>query len=306
MQAAEKFPGRHLYLGASELGAAVGVNPWRTPLEVYQEKVGAAPPVDLSENEAVLFGNLLEDVVADEFARRQNLKVQRQAAEFVHPRLPWLKGHIDRRIVGRKAGLECKTAGVQMGKAFGEPGSDEVPAHYLIQCMGYLAITGWDEWHLAVLIGGQDFRMYRIPRDEGLIATLEARAMEFWGRVQDINPPDPTTLADTKLLWPRDYGQAIQATEKVESYVRDLLSIKDRLRLAEDQATDLEREIKGFMGDHAILLGADGKPLATWKNNKPSRKFDVELFKAEQPDHYEHYLMERPGPRVFLPKKVKA
>jgi putative phage-type endonuclease len=302
----QKFPGRRSYLGASEVAAAVGVNPWRNPLDVYLEKTGQAEPADLSDNDAVLFGTLLEDVVAQEFARRQGVKVQRQAAEVVHPRYPWLKGHIDRRIVGQRAGLECKTAGVRMAKEFGEEGTDFVPAHYLVQCAAYLAITGWDEWHLAVLIGGQEFRMYRVPRDEDLIATLEEQAAAFWARVVTQSPPDPNSLAAAKLRWPRDYGASIQATPEIAESVARLLEHRAAIKYAQEQADQEEFGIKTFMGDNAILLGPDGKPLATWKNNKPSKKFDAKRFQLDEPEIYETYLVEVPGPRVFLPKKVKA
>lgn len=304
-ETAEKFPDRNDYLGASEVGAAVGVNPWRTPLDVYLEKTGAVPRPDLSENDAIRFGNLLEDVVAQEFARRQGVTVQRKAAELIHPTFPWLRGHIDRRIVGKRAGLECKTAGIRAAADFGEAGSDEVPMHYLIQCAAYLSITGWDEWHLAVLIGGQDFRMYRIPRDEELIAALEAKAAAFWQNVQDRAPPDATTLAAATLRWPRDYGSSIDATPEIAEGVARLVSLKEAIKESQKIADECELEIKTYMGDHAVLLGANGKPIATWRNNKDGERFDAKALERDDPDMYKLYMVPKPGARVFLPKKVK-
>lgn len=302
-QPAEKFPDRNEYMGCSELAAAVGLNPWRTPLDVYLEKTGQVPRTDLSDNEAVYFGHVLEDVVAQEFSRRQGFKVQRQSAEIVHPRLPFLRGHIDRRIVGRRAGLECKTAGIRQAQHYGEIGTDEVPAHYLIQCAAYLSITGWDEWHLAVLIGGQDFRVYKIPRDEGLIATLEARAEAFWQAVQDRNPPDATTLAGASLLWPQDSGATVTADEDLAALVRHLRACRAEIKLAEVEADQMELEIKKALGQAATLLGPDGQPLATWRTQE-ARRFDSKAFGTAYPDLYEQFRPVTTS-RVFRLAKEK-
>lgn len=302
-QPAEKFPDRNEYMGCSELAAAVGLNPWRTPLDVYLEKTGQVPRADLSDNEAVYFGNVLEDVVAQEFSRRQGFKVQRQSAEIVHPRLPFLRGHIDRRIVGRRAGLECKTAGIRQAQHYGEIGTDEVPAHYLIQCAAYLSITGWDEWHLAVLIGGQDFRVYKIPRDEQLIATLESRAAAFWQAVKDRNPPDATTLAGASLLWPQDSGASVTATDELVDAVRRLRTLRAEIKAAEKTADEIELSVKQALGEAAVLLGPDGKPLATWKT-QISHRFSSKAFQAAQPELYEQFVAPSTS-RVFRIAKEK-
>ena len=301
---AEKFPNRNEYMGCSELAAAVGVNPWKTPLDVYLEKTGQVPRTDLSDNEAVYFGHVLEDVVAQEFSRRQGFKVQRQSAEIVHPRLPFLRGHIDRRIVGRRAGLECKTAGIRQAQHYGEIGTDEVPTHYLVQCAAYLSITGWDEWHLAVLIGGQDFRVYKIPRDEGLIATLEARAEQFWQAVQDRTPPDASTLAGASLLWPQDSGATVTATPEQAELVRQLRAHRAAIKATEAVADDIELEIKKALGEAATLLSPDGQPLATWRTQE-ARRFSTSAFAEAHPDLYEQFRPTTTS-RVFRLAKEKS
>jgi putative phage-type endonuclease len=288
MTTAEKFPDRQSYLGCSEVAAVVGLNPWKSALEVYQEKVGHIPPPDLSDNEAVHFGNILEDVVAQEYQRRSGEKVMRDSRELVHDALPFLRGHIDRRIVGRRAGLECKTAGVRMAGQFGEVGTDEVPAHYLVQCQAYLSITGWDEWRLAVLIAGNEFRTYTIPRDNELIRAIEGRVAEFWQRVEERVPPEPRTLADAALRWPADTGAAAPASVDVLEALDQLRETKRRIKALEADADSLELAVKASMGEAAQLLGPDGKPVATW-TSQTSRRFDATAFKAAHADLYEQF-----------------
>jgi putative phage-type endonuclease len=299
---AEKFPNRNEYLGCSEVAAAVGLNPWQTPLDLFLEKTGQVPRPDLSQKDSVRFGELLEDVVADEFARRSGLEVRRDSREFAHPELPFLRGHIDRRIVGRRAGLECKTAGIRMAADFGEAGTDEVPPHYLVQCAAYMAVTGFDEWHLAVLIAGNDFRTYRIPRDEELIAGIEARARAFWDAVRTGQPPAAVTAADVRALYKQDDGTEVIATPEVAEACANLAAAKAQLKAAEALEEQLATQVQSFMGPHARLLGADGKPLATWTTVRSSR-LDGKRLEADHPELAAQYRADSVSRRFTLKLK---
>jgi hypothetical protein len=83
-----------------------------------------------------------------------------------------------------------------------------------------LAVTGHDWADVAVLIGGQDFRIYRVNRDEDKIADLIARETVFWQHVvMDTQPaPDGSDDAGAALSWlfPRDDGQTIDLSESIE------------------------------------------------------------------------------------------
>jgi hypothetical protein len=56
------------------------------------------------------------------------------------------------------------------------------------------------------------------------------------------------------------------------------------------------------MESNATLTSLDGTVLATWKNDKPSRKFDAKLFQESMPDIYQQFMREVPGARKFLVK----
>jgi hypothetical protein len=50
------------------------------------------------------------------------------------------------------------------------------------------------------------------------------------------------------------------------------------------------------------LVDAAGKVLATWKQSKATTKFDLDLFKKENPTIFSAYQKEHPGSRRFLIK----
>jgi predicted phage-related endonuclease len=91
---------------------------------------------------------------------------------------------------------------------------------YQCQVLHQLAVTGHAWADVAVLIGGQDFRIYRVNRDEDKIADLIARETVFWQHVlMDTQPaPDGSDDAGAALSWlfPRDDGQTIDLSESIE------------------------------------------------------------------------------------------
>ncbi|WP_240523232.1 YqaJ viral recombinase family protein [Bacillus cereus] len=68
------------------------------------------------QSESAYFGNVLEEVVAKEFSKRTNLKVQLRNAILQHHEYPWMLANVDRLIVGEKIGLECKIARIKRRK----------------------------------------------------------------------------------------------------------------------------------------------------------------------------------------------
>ncbi len=182
-------------IGGSDIAAIVGQSPWSTAMDVWQEKLGLSAP--LIETERMRWGTLLEDAIAREYAHKKHRKVRNAPTTLdpvtsLHARVvrysadkPWRMANVDRltsdpKDAGIRRGLECKNADRFAGVDFGEEGTDEVPVNYLLQCMWYLGVTGYDVWDLAVLIGGNTHKVYTIKRDEELIENLWTAADEFW------------------------------------------------------------------------------------------------------------------------------
>lgn len=289
-------------VGGSDAAAAMGLNPYTSPLALYLEKRGEAQPDDLLDNEAVRWGNVLEDVIADEYSRRTGRRVRRVNQILQHPEHPWMLASLDRDVVGEDRILEVKTAGVQMASLWGEEGTDAVPAQYLIQAMHYLAVTGAAVCDIAVLIGGRDFRIYKVERDDELIATMIQIEGEFWSAVQAGIPPDPRSLSDVIALFPQARESvAVEADEMTVSRCRELAAIKAEIKALEDASEVHEIEIKRAIGDAARLMNG-GEEIATWKSVTSSR-FDSKRFAADHPDLDKQYRTTSESRRFLLKLK---
>lgn len=292
MLSAEQLQQRRQGIGGSDAGTILGVNPYKTPLTLYYEKRGEIDPDDLSGREAVHWGNVLEDVVAREYSRRTRRKVRRVNRMLSHHEHPWMIGLLDRMVVGEPRILEVKTTSAFASKeAWGEPGSDAVPMTYLAQAQHYLALTCAEVCDLAVLIGGQRFQVYEIPRDEELIEALIEKEAEFWQCVLTATPPPPTNLADLAALYPTDQGGIAMASEQVLTAYESLKALKETLKDLEAQKDALEFALKSALGEAAELISPTGQRLATWKT-QTSRRLDAKALKAANPGVYAQYTTE--------------
>ena len=87
----------------------MGANKYKKPVELWLEKIGRKDPADLSENEFVKWGKILEPVIAKEFENVTGKKVRRNNFVLYHPTIPYLSANLDREVVGEEAILEVKT-----------------------------------------------------------------------------------------------------------------------------------------------------------------------------------------------------
>lgn len=278
-------------IGGSDVSAIAGLNKWKSAVQVFLEKTQAIEKEDI-QSESAYFGNVLEEVVAKEFAKRTDLKVQRRNAILQHPEYPWMLANVDRLIVGEKVGLECKTASEYLKKEWED---EEVPAAYLLQCQHYMAVTGYEAWWIAVLIGGNKFVHKKIERDEELIQYLIDIEKDFWLNNVEKNEPPMFDGSDAstellKHLYPESITDSFVSLTKQEELLIEARDQVDReIKVLQEQKAEYENKIKAKLGTNEA--GGTEKYKVYWKSYTTNR-FDSKRFKADHPDLYEQYVNE--------------
>ena len=289
-------------LGGSDAGTVLGFNKYKSPFELYQEKIGEYEThVD---SEAAYFGNALEDFVAKEFAKRTGKKVRRMNQFLVHPEHEFMNANLDRVVVGEKAILECKTASEYLREAWE---GEEIPASYLCQVHHYLAVTGYEKAYIAVLIGGNKFVWKEIERDEEFIEILIEREKEFWeNHVLTHNPPpiDGSDAASAllKKMYPEDDGTAIMLTQDDETILDALEAINEEIKELESKKKEYENKIK--MKLETASEAHSPRHKLTFKT-VVSNRIDSKRLKEEVPDVYEKFTKPSLSRRLTI-KKVGA
>ena len=287
MSTEEWLVARQAGIGGSDASAVLGLNPFKSPLAVYNEKMDPNPQ-PTEPNDKMRWGNILETPIAEHYAELNNVKIRRVNKILQHKKEPWMLGNLDRIITrpdGNTGVLEVKTAGGFYARTW----ETEVPTYYYVQCQHYLAVTGYQWADIAVLIDGHDFRTHLVVRDEEFIEMMIENMRDFWeGNVLAGKEPEPTTAEDIKNLFPHatDGATAI-ATPQIADVHKALVEAKRRSKEAAEEVKAHEAQIKAFMGDADTCL-LDGHTLATWKNVN-SNRFDSKAFAVDHPELYAEY-----------------
>ena len=295
-------------IGSSDAAAAVGLNPYKSQLELWMEKTGRdaeLPQLDPSDDTSPAFwGTLLEPIVASHYTKKTSNRVRRINAVLQHsdPELPWMLANIDREVIGANDVqiLECKTAGINGSRLWKEG----VPEYVQLQVMHQLAVTGKQAADVAVLLGGQHLEVYRIERDETMITQLIELERQFWNYVETDTPPpaDGSASADTALrcLFPQDHGETIDFTvdEELTATYETLKQVRETISEQEKQESALKQKIQQAMGDASRAVFASGA--VTWKKAKDTVTVDTKALLRDLPHLREQYEALRQGSRRFL------
>lgn len=276
-------------IGGSDAAAIAGLNPWKSPIAVYLEKLGETQ-VGQIDNERMRIGRDLEDYVARRFSEATGFKVRRRNAILQHPEHDFMLANIDRQIVGKNEGLECKVTNSYAKKEW----EQEIPLHYEIQCHHYMAVTGYSAWWIAVLIGNEKFVYKKIERDEEIINYLIQIEKDFWENhvlKREMPAPDGSKAAEEliKNMYPESNPGTVLELNKFKSKLQRLDEIKYLMSKLDEEKKKIEQEIQIEMGENEIALIGNRK--VTWKSYI-SNRFDTKRFKNDYPELYEQYIKQ--------------
>lgn len=293
-------------IGSSDAGAAVGLHPYKSQLQLWMEKTGRdanLPKVDPNDETSPMYwGTLLETIVAAHYTKRTGNRVRRINAVLQHPSAPWMLANIDREVIGAPDVqiLECKTAGIHGARLW----QDGVPEYVQLQVMHQLAVTGKQAADVAVLLGGQELAVHRIERDDIMIEQLMQLEHDFWGYVErdEAPPADGSDSADIALraLYPQDSGATLDLSQDtaMAAMFSDLLAVRQTLATQTALEAQLKQCIQQRMGEATRAVFETGE--VSWKRSKDGSALDVARLLTEKPDLLHTYAQTKPGSRRFL------
>lgn len=245
-------------IGASEAAAVLGVSPYASPREVYLDKLGKLPPVE--ETEAMRWGNLLEPLIAQEYTRRTGRAVVEQQVFMRHQTHQHILATLD-GMTDQGWPVEFKTTGEWTAKDLGAEGSDHLPEHWIVQAHQQMLLTEAERVDFAVLVGGQNLRLYRVNRDQEIVDLLVERLGEFWDRVQRRDPPAELHRADRKLMhliYPGCEGE-IDLTNEIAATVDRYVELGAETRQLDDLRQRYKTSILESLKNNAVGYLPDGR-----------------------------------------------
>lgn len=292
---------RNSGIGGSDAAVVVGHNPWKSAYALWAEKTGQVEAEDMSDNEYIYWGNVLEQVVANRFCELTGKKV-RKCGTLQDEEFPFLLANVDRVIVGENAILECKTTASFKKEEWVD---DELPTHYYLQVQHYLGVTGCEKAYIAVLIGGNHFVWKEIPRCESDIADLRTAAVKFWNEnvLGGVMPePDGTESSEKtiKEQYQTDNGMIIPLESKAEFLIDGYLQACDAVEALKKSRDNYKQQLQVLLGNNQ--RGIVNGRMVSWVTTKGRTTIDSKLLKKNWPDIYEQVAKPGQSSRRFSAK----
>lgn len=289
---------RRNFIGGSEIAAALGISRYKTPFELFEEKLGRKEPQD--DNWNMARGRQMEPLLRQHFADSTGLNVMVPSEPIVHEKYKWMRYSPDGLCEG-KVLAEFKTATNKQG--WGEEGTDEIPAEYILQVQMGLLVLGYEVAKCNVSIGGGEPKYYEVEPDKELHEMIVEGGAKFWECVQTGTPPAPISNLECAQRFSKVNGQSIIALPDIADTMNRLRDTRDKMKALEGDKETLEVIIKSFMGENEVLVGLDGfTPLATWKQQKGSKRIDADMLRTNYPDVAEIVTTTGAPQRRFLLK----
>lgn len=302
---AEWLKYRESGIGSSEVATIVGLNPWKTPYQLWRRKVGLDEPKQ--ENFAMKAGHYLEDAVAQFWHDETGQDIIKSSAGdwlIVNDERPYMRVSPDRTYWladmphnnANKGILECKTTQMSID-------TDDIPKHWFCQVQYQLGVAELEQGSLAWLCSGREFGYKNLALVPDFFAWLVEEVDKFWlDNIQGKQEPTAANVQDILLKYNRHTnGKIVEVNDEIFAAYQELKEVRDELSAIEEKKSALEEKIKMGFGD-AEAISYEGQTLATWKAPKPSSKFDAKAFTAAHPDLAKEFTFQTQGARRFLLK----
>ena len=194
----EWLEARKNYIGGSDASAVIGMNPYKTNVDLWREKTGLVTPEDISDKPYVKYGHdaepLLRELFKLDFPEYEVFYEENNM--FTNEKYPW--GHFSadgwlKDQNGRRGVLEIKTTEILQSMQK-EKWNHRIPDNYYAQILHGLLIMEADfailKAQLKTVFDGVPYlqtRHYLIERSEveADIEFLQSSEKDFWHDVQN-------------------------------------------------------------------------------------------------------------------------
>ena len=287
-------------IGGSDAGVILGVSPYRSILELYEDKI-SEELIDEPETEATYWGNVMEPIVREEFARRSGLEVQLVPYLLQNKECTFMQANLDGMVhdpVYGKCIFEAKTSSAYKKEEWDKG----IPETYYAQLQHYMAVTGWNGAYIAALIGGNEFIYRFVPRDDQYIEDLIVKEEVFWEHVRLKQMPYADGAKATGEYIKKEYPLAqadtvLELDEDSHKWLVQYYRSSSELKEVEKRKAEAENNLKQLVGNYESAR--IGNNVIRW-SNVTSQRLDTDKLKLELPEVYQQYLKESSSRRFSV------
>lgn len=305
-------------IGGSDAAAVLGISKYKTPVDLYFEKVyGSEKEETEEEKKRKERGNRLEKFLISNYYK--SFTPSEETLFFKE--YPFIFANIDARH--EEDLLEIKTVNKFRKKEFGTwkkyniagfKISSYLPGEILCQMYHYLAVTKCPMVVVGVFFGEEEAfetlvemldnneekeavrfaetairsRVFFIDENFDLQNAILKEEINFWeNHVLKKIPPEPINDSDLKKLYPLATKEGIEADSYIKEVYEDIKKSKSAIKKAKELLEEEEFRLKEYIEDYKeVFVRSDGKceALYSYKNQFYKTPFNAEKFKKDHPE----------------------
>ena len=297
MLTAKQLLERRKHLGASDVAALFGLDPFKTATDVWFSKAFELTVTEPSQqSDAIEMGNDFEAPLLGFAARELNVQISTEPDDLfaICEDHPIFAATLDARIMPKaiKEAIEAKTT--SSASEYGEEGGDQVPDRVNIQVQAQMLAHNLDRVHVVALIGrmGLKRQLFKVNRNEKIISAIIEKGEAFWRNYIEtkLQPPESEFGLGSLEIIKRVIRVPQTWAEIDEALILDWdAKRKARLDAQKAEETALERMLTPLKDAEGVHL-SDGRTLEYLPTTKSI--LDQKKLKTEEPKLYEQYLRE--------------
>ena len=276
---------------------ALGMSKWQSQLGLWLEKMGQGKSVE--ETEAMYWGTVMEPILLAEFSKRTGKEAKPCPFMFQSVEYPFMLADLDgivKESDGSTSIVEIKTANSFAVSDW----SDGVPVQYYLQVQHYMATVDLAKTYLCVLLGGNEFQIHEIDRDEETIKNIIALEYDFWQMV--INKTQPEVDAQSgealNVMYPEANNTSVMLADEADSIINDYINIKVIEDDIKAKKAELENKLKAMLGQ--AELGKSKAGFTVKWSNSTNKRLDTTALKKAVPELVAKYTKESTTRRFSL------
>jgi putative phage-type endonuclease len=259
----------------TDIGAIVGVSPYKTEWDIWEEKTGRGQ--EQSNTSVMQWGTILEPAIAGYYEQLHGVTLTK--GEFTNKlveNIP-IGGTPDYIDETNRILIEVKTS--KCPDEWGVEGTDEVPYQYLCQVIWYMNLLNLSQAKIIVLFFGSDYKEYVVNFSQEIFNSLLESAEEFWEKVKSDTPPEITgDKACTRYLSKKflSKGELIECPENMFLLCNEFIAVKSGINELEEKESILSNKIIDAIGNNNGFYGDNWK-ITTVKSDKKSTFLKVKV-----------------------------
>jgi putative phage-type endonuclease len=273
-------------IGGSDALAVLGLDPWKTRMEVYLDKTGD-DRADREQTDGMAWGNYVEGPIAEWFTFKTGVSA-RHCGLMQHAERAWQRVSVD-RLTADGGILEIKNTNYHRRAEWEDDEGEIVADGAEAQAQHAMAVTGLPHAWFAAQVGGQPPVIRRIERDEAFIADLTAAEEEFWQLVEARTPPALEGRASADLiarLYPEaDNGKTVELSAADVALLREYRKELANESAAKGRKNEIKALITAVMGEAGTAVH-EGETVARWANRSKTSvpKEGIAALREKYPD----------------------